>query len=178
MDKLEKYITENLEQFDSNEPPAGHFKRFEEKLDARFGHQKLIFTRSFVLRIAAVMMILLTVSVFVFDFATHRIRNFSLQAAGTEIPIDLQEAINYYDNTAADNLGKIQKLACCGQDTRSLYSMASGELDALDANAADLRKTLGENPGDERVQSALIRSKQMKETIMNNMIRKMKNAKK
>ena len=119
------------------------------------------------------------IKAFIFDFAGNRIRNYiQNNSSARELPADLQEAVSYYDDASANHLSKIRKLACCGQDSKSLYSMASGELDALDANARELKKACENNPGDERVQSALIRNQQMKETVMNNMIRQMKNAKK
>ncbi len=179
MDDLQKYVKENRELFEDSEPTEGHFARFEEKLGSQFDHHRLGMNRSFLLKIAAGLLILLTVTAFLFDFAAQKIRNFAQNnTSGKELQTELQEAVTYYDNAATNHLNKIQKLACCGQDSRKLYSMASGELDALDANATELKNTLKGNPDDERVQSALIRSQQMKETIMNNMIRQMKNAKK
>ena len=178
MDKFEKYVAENRNLFDDSEPPEGHFDRFRDKLEGQ-PVARIEMSRSLLLKIAAGLLILLTVSVFIFDFAMNRIRNnFQNNASAKELPADLQEAVNYYDGVAASHLNKIRKLACCGQDSRSLYSMASGELDALDANARELKKACENNPGDERVQSALIRNQQMKETVMNNMIRQMKSAKK
>ena len=179
MDNLEKFVNENHNLFGDSEPPGGHFDRFEEKLDQQFGHHRVGMNRTFLLKIAAGLLILLSVTVFLFDFTADRIRNFSQNSAsGKELPADLQDAVNYYNDAATSHLGRIQKLACCGQDKRKLYTIASGEMDALDANATELRGSLKENPGDERVQSALIRNQQMKETIMTNMIRKMQNAKK
>jgi hypothetical protein len=179
MDKLEKFVKENHELFEDSEPPLGHFERFEEKLDQQFGPVRVGMNRLFLLKIAAGLLILMTVSVFLFDFAAQRFRDYSQNTlSGKELPDELQEAVNYYDEVAAGHLNKIHTLACCGQDSKKLYSMASGEMDALDANAIELKKTLKENPGDERVQSALIRNQQMKETVMNNIIRKMQNAKK
>ena len=179
MDSLEKYMKDNRELFEDSEPPAGHFDRFAEKLDQQSVHHQVGMNRSFLLKIAAGLLILLTVTVFLFDFAAQKIRNFAQNdTSGKELPADLQEAVNYYDDAATNHLNNIQKLACCGQDSKKLFSVASGEMDALDANATELKKTLKGNPGDERVQSALIRNQQMKETVMKNMLRKMQNAKK
>jgi hypothetical protein len=179
MDKLEKFVKENRDIFDENEPSIGHFDRFEEKIDTRFGHQKAGMNRSFLLKIAAGLIILMTVTVFLFDFAARQISKYAQNnSQGKDLPVELQEAVNYYDDAASNHLNKIRKLACCGQDSRKIYSLASGELDALDANTVELRNTLKENPGDDRVQSALLRNQRMKETVLNNMISKMKSAKK
>ena len=179
MDNLEKFVKENRDLFEDNEPPVGHFDRFEEKLDSQFGHQNVGINRSFLLKIAAGIIILMTVTVLLFDYAAQHISKYAQKnVTGNDLPAELQEALTYYDDAATNHLEKIQKLACCGQDSRKLYSMASGELDALDANGTELKNSLKENPDDDRVQSALIRNQQMKETVMNNMIRQMKNAKK
>jgi hypothetical protein len=179
MDKLEKFVKENRDIFDENEPSIGHFDRFEEKLDTRFGYHKTGMNRSFLLKIAAGLIILMTVTVFLFDFAAQHISKYTQNnGQGKNLPAELQDAINYYNDAASDHLNKIQKLACCGQDSHKIYSLASGELDVLDANTAELRNTLKENPGDDRVQSALLRNQRMKETVLNNMISKMKSAKK
>lgn len=174
MDKLENFISENRELFDDAEPLGGHFSRFEDKLDKQNEQPGGSFDKYFLLKIAAGLLILLTVSVYIFDFAANR---FSKSLTGKSktaiVPAEMQDAINYYDDAASSKLGQINKLACCGQDTRKIYSMASAELRSLNENSEELKKTLSENP-DERVQAAIIRNYQMKEKVMNEVIDQMK----
>ena len=175
MDKLEKFISENRGSFDDAEPLSGHFSRFEEKLDQQQSHGGVAIDRNFLLKIAAGLLILLTVSVYIFDFAANRIsKNLSGENRSAIVPAEMQDAINYYDDAASAKLGQINKLACCGQDTRKVHSMASDELKSLDANSAELQKTLSENPGNERVQAAIIQNHQMKEKVMNQVVDKLK----
>jgi hypothetical protein len=177
MDKLEKFIESKRDIFDDHEPSPGHFDRFREKLGMQPETEPREKSRFYFIRVAAVIIVLLTVSVFLFDFAIRWIPGFGGNTASAgELPPDLQEAVSYYNETANTHLGRIQKLACCGQDSHKLYSIASGELTALDANTRELTQTLKEHP-DDRVKAALIRNQQMKETIMKNMIRQMSNAK-
>jgi hypothetical protein len=173
MDKLEQFILDNRESFETAEPSPGHFDRFREKLDDRFGQSRTDSNRSLFLKIAAGFLILVAASVFSLDYAIQWVKDSSGSSAS--LPSELQEAVNYYDATATEHLNNIQKLACCGQDSHKLYSMASGELKSLDDNSRELTNTLKENP-DERVKDALIRSQQMKEEVMKNVIRQMKNA--
>jgi hypothetical protein len=174
MDKLEKFIMENRELFDDAEPPEGHFDRFEEKLDQQLAPSGIVFDKYFLLKIAAGLLILFTVSVYIFDFAANRLSGSqSGKPRSALVSPEMQDAINYYDDAASTKLGQINKLACCGQDTRKIYSMASAELRSLNANSEELKKTLSENP-DERVQAAIIRNYQMKEKVMNELVEQMK----
>jgi hypothetical protein len=178
MDRLENYITENREFFDDKEPGVGHVTRFERMLDQNASPGKTSLNRGLILKIAAAVLLLLTVSIILFDFRQFRTHH-ALQngvSAGL-LPSELQETIDYYQNNAEDHLDRFQKLACCGQDTRKLHHLATDELAVLDANTQELEKVLKGNPGDERVQSALIRNQRMKETVMKNMIQKIQNVK-
>ena len=175
MDKLEKFITKNRESFDDAEPLTGHFSRFEEKLDQQQSHSGFAIDKNFLLKIAAGLLILLTVSVYIFDFAANRLsKNLSGESRSAIISTEMQDAINYYDDAASAKLGQIDKLACCGQDTRKVHSMANNEMNSLNANSAELQKTLSENPGNERIQAAIIQNHQMKEKVMNQMVSRMK----
>ena len=112
MDKLEKFMTENRDQFDDAEPMAGHFSRFEEMLDQETP-QPVLFSRTFLLKVAAGILVFLTVSVYIFDFAAHRAtRSFASERAGVSVPADVQDAMNYYDDAATSSFVKIRKLAC------------------------------------------------------------------
>jgi hypothetical protein len=175
MDKLDKFIIENRELFDDAEPLEGHFSRFEEKLDRQLhAGSTFTFSRNYFLKIAAGLLVLMTVSVYIFDFAAHRVSkslNSQNKSWGSS---EMQDAINYYDDAASMKLGQINKLACCGQDAGKIYSMAKSEMNSLNANAAELQKTLSENPGNERIQAAIIQNHQMKEKVMNEMVEEMK----
>jgi hypothetical protein len=175
MDKLEKFIIDNRESFDDAEPLSGHFSRFEEKLDRQNAQSGVYFDRNFLLKIAAGLLVLLTVSVFIFDFGANKLsKTLTAKNGSSVVPTEMQDAINYYDDAASTKLGQIDKLACCGQDTRNIYSMASDELNSLNANSKELQKALSENPGNERIQAAIIQNHQMKEKVMTNLVDQMK----
>lgn len=175
MDNLEKFIIDNRESFDDAEPLSGHFSRFEEKLDRQNAQSGVYFDRNFLLKIAAGLLVLLTVSVFIFDFGANKLsKSLTATNRSSVVPAEMQDAINYYDAAASTKLGQIDKLACCGQDTRNIHSMASSELNSLNANSKELQKALSENPGNERVQAAIIQNHQMKEKVMTNLVEQMK----
>ena len=173
MDNLEKFIGKNLDLFDGEEPLDGHFDRFEEKLNQANAGSDRPFDRYFMLKIAAGLLILLTISVFIFDFGANRLSRGLTEVNTVNAPNEIQEAINYYDAAASNSLKQINKLACCGQDTKNIYSMASEELKTLNANSDELQKTLQQNP-DERVKAALIQNNMMKEQVVNELVNQLK----
>ncbi|MDP4280744.1 MAG: hypothetical protein Q8867_01205 [Bacteroidota bacterium] len=158
-----------------SEPPEGHFDRFREKLGLDESLERYTLNRNFILKIAAVIVLLLATVALVFDFTAGKLQASQKSAS---IPQEIQDAMKYYDQASAEQLGEIRKLACCGQDYNSLNSIAEGELKALNAKSEELKKVLTDNPGDERVQSALIQNEQMKKSVMDNMVEKIKIAKK
>jgi hypothetical protein len=171
MDKLEKFFNENREAFMDEEPSDGHFSRFEEKLLQDGTGREFSGSRFLFLKIAAGLLVLLTVSVFIFDFGAERIfHSAANRQAVSNVPADIRDAVNYYDQAASEGIGTIRKLACCGQDSKNLVDMASSEIKSLDENTAELTKTLREHPGDERIQAALIRNQQMKATVVDHMV--------
>ena len=173
MDNLEKFIGKNRDLFDDEEPLDGHFERFEERLDQVNSGSDRSFDRYFMLMIAAGLLILLTISVFIFDFGANRISRGLSEVNTANVPNEIQEAINYYDAAASNSLKQINKLACCGQDTKNIYSMANEELKTLNANSEELQRTLQQNP-DERVKAALIQNNMMKEQVINELVNQMK----
>jgi hypothetical protein len=178
MDKLDKFINENASLFDDSEPDDGHFKRFSDKLDQESGVDSNLFKRNLMLKIAAVIIVLITATVLVFDLGMKRFsKSIEMSNAGTGLNTEMQNAMLYYDGLTTNRLGEFNKLACCGEEQIHLNSMVSSELNSLDANISELKKALEQNPDNERVQAALIQNQQMKNQVLDNMISQMKKTK-
>ena len=178
MDKLEKFISENAGLFNDSEPDEGHFSRFSEKLERESGAGSLRINRNLMLKIAAGLLILITATVLVFDLGVKRISktigNYSAEGVLTN---EIRDAMIYYDGQTKTRLGEFNKLACCGEEKVRLNSMASAELDNLDANITELKQALKQDPENERVQAALIQNQQMKNQVLDNMINQLKKTK-
>lgn len=171
MSNLEKYIKDHSEEFDTYEPEPGHFGRFEDRLIKQPVLKPSGHNRSLLLKIAALIIILITVSVFVFDFATREIRErFASEKYGTELPIEIMEAVQYYDNQASTQIATLHRLVANREDAGTLSATAIIEIQSLDAATDDLKKSLAENPGNEHILDAIIRNQQMKETMLTNII--------
>jgi len=174
MTDLQKFISDHRTEFDDLEPDPDHFRRFEKKLKKLPASRTLTSNRHQMLRIAALILVLISVSVFVFDLATREIREwYGTQTSRLELPKDVDEAIQYYDNQITQQLGEIRKLA--GENTagREVSASALKEIGMLDDNTNELKRCLLQNPNNERLLAALIQNQQMKEGILSNIVTKL-----
>ncbi|MCX6305773.1 MAG: hypothetical protein NT040_12490 [Bacteroidetes bacterium] len=171
MSNLEKYIKVHRDEFDSDEPEPGHLNRFEGLLAAQPGLKTPGHHRAPMLKIAALIVILITGSVVVFEFATREIRDrYATYKQGTELPAEIREAVQYYENQTNTQIATIHKLASNHKDAGSVSASALNEIQSLDAATDELKKSLAENPGNEQILDAIVRNQQVKETMLNTII--------
>jgi hypothetical protein len=179
MTNLQKIIRENREEFDDQEPAEGHFDRFAARLEQQPVTRSLPGTPTRMLKIAAVIVILITLSVGVFDLATREIReHFANAGQESELPLEIREAVQYYDNQATIQLATINKLAGNQGSAATTGATAMQEIQVLDTSTEDLKKSLAADPGNEHILDAIIRNQQMKETMLNTIITQLSQAKK
>ncbi|MEI7724162.1 MAG: hypothetical protein WCK09_03610 [Bacteroidota bacterium] len=179
MPNLQKFIRDHQSEFDDAEPSAGHFDRFAARLDALPVTRPVARTRSQMLKIAALILVLISVSVMVFDLATREIRDrFAMAKQGSELPLEIREAVQYYDNQSGKQMATLQSLTANHADAVALNASALKEIRSLDATTNELKKSLTENPGNERILDAIIQNQQMKETMLNNIITQLSPSKK
>lgn len=168
---LEKLIRENRDQFDNMEPLDGHFERFSERLGLEEETRITTPSRFGMLKVAAVILLIITGSVVVFDLATRSIRErFSSPVATTLMPAEFNEAVQYYDARATAQLKEVHKLANSPEQAVLINADALKEMNKLDEDTRELQKSLAENPNCERLQAAIIQNQQMKEGIVNNIV--------
>jgi hypothetical protein len=178
MSDIEKYFIRHQNEFDSYEPDSGHFERFELRLKEQQTILRSGQSRSTILKIAALILILISVSVFVFEFATREIRNrFSSEKSFSELPAEINEAVQYYNNQTNMHLGAIRKMAASNSEALSLSTAALKEIRNLDEATNDLKQTLSLNPGNEQILDAIIRNQKMKDSILNNILKQLSQSK-
>jgi hypothetical protein len=171
MSDLEKYMRDHRAEFDGDEPDPGHFKRFEERLATQPVTMHRGVNRFAMLKVAALILLLITVSVFVFDWAGREIREqFATGKQGTELPLEVREAVQYYDSQTATQLGTLNKLAAAQNEAATVNESARKEMKNLDAATAELKKLLAGNPGNERILDAIVQNQRMKESVLKNII--------
>lgn len=174
MSKLEQFFIDHNEEFDDQEPNPGHFNRFEEKLNKPSFRGTVHPAKNIFLRIAAVIIVLITVTVFVFDWVARELREgFNTQSANTELPAEVREVVQYYDLRVAESMGKLNALAANPIEAGMLKKDAEREIDNLDADSGELKHSLAENPDNERILAAFILNQQMKVGVIDNMIDKL-----
>jgi hypothetical protein len=174
MENLEKFIRENRDEFDTTEPLDGHFERFRERLGSAEENQATGISRFYFLKVAAIILLFITISVFVFDQAARSVRNrFSKETPAAQLPVEITEAMQYYDAKAISQLSQVRKLASDPVQADLINEDALKEMEALDAGTKDLQQSLAENPNNDRIQAAIIQNQQMKEGIMNTIISKL-----
>ena len=171
MPDLEKYIKSHFDEFNSNEPDSGHFTRFENRLNAQPQLKPSGRNRSLLLKIAATILILIILSAFIFEFATREIRErFYAEKAKTELPPEIMQAVQYYDNQTNAQIATLNKLAANREDAGTLNASVLKEIQSLDATTNELKISLLKNPGNDHILDAIIQNQQMKETMLNTII--------
>lgn len=174
MGRLEEMIRENREQFDSMEPLDGHFERFSERLGYHMVKAETPVRRFYFLKVAAVILLMVTAGLTVYDLATGSLRNNLFQARQEGVMnSELREAISYYDSRTEARMKEISRLASNPAQAAQIKETALREISALDESTRELEKSLAENPGCERLQSAILQNQQMKEGIVNAIVSKL-----
>lgn len=169
--KLEQLIRDNREAFDAPEPDPGHFDRFEARLQAAELQRIKRDNRSGMLKVAALILLLISASVFVFDYATREIRQRMMATAGAdEFPLEMHEAMFYYNTRTEQQLGKLNKMAANQTEAANIRNSALQEIAKLDRCTGDLKSELQRNPGNEKIQEAILLNQQMKEEVVTNIV--------
>lgn len=159
MTDIENYIHTQLEQFNTEEPPDGHYERFKEKSALKNSkHVRLTF-----LKIAALVLISLIISYAAFrefDIINYNIEN--LYIVNTNV--ELYEAEQFYNDQLALYYNKLQQLGFNNDMVEK--SKILNELSEMDHQVQTLKSDLKLNPDDERVVHAIIYFYQVKLELM------------
>jgi len=159
MSDLEKYLIENRQHFDLDEPEAGHFKRFDARLGHKAGRRNpFIMT----LQIAASLAVILTSGILIIK-TTKSGDKMAVHGLSPEV----QEANEYYVRQVDYKYEQISELSF---DSKEEKEVLLKELSEMDSYYKQLLKDLDANPGDERAVNALISHYQVKLEVMDHII--------
>jgi hypothetical protein len=166
MKPLDEYIRSNLDRFEAEEPPEGHFDRFDQLL-TRSRRRRIIGSGKVLLRIAAIVLIGLVISYAVFrDF--NLLKQYSASNySGTADP-ELNEAEQFYNNQLSIAYTKIQNLRFNNDPNEK--SQVLKELTEMDKQVKAMKQDLIQNPDDERIVNAIINYYQLKIEMMDMII--------
>jgi hypothetical protein len=166
MKALDDYIKNNPGLFNTEEPPDGHFERFDSKLQLFNGHRKNQ-TSFVILKIAAVIIL----GVFLTYFGLRSIKVTNNDASGlysASSQTELNEAEQYYSSQLNDYYTEIKGLRF--NNDKQEKKKVLDELTEMDKQVRVMKNDLKQNPDDERIVYAIINFYQVKIEIMNMII--------
>jgi len=166
MDKLEKYILQNREEFDLAEPSPDVW----EKIHKREGNEKVIKVnwKKHLMRAAAVILIIGT-TYFIQEFR-YNSENKNVETAQIDenliIP-ELKEVEDYYNTEVNRKMKEISKLANYNSEIQMHLENDMAELDSV---YSDLKNDLKENIDNEEVIAAMIQNYKIKMEILEDLL--------
>lgn len=171
-DYIEKFIIDNVDELNNEEPPAGHFERFSDRL---YEESKVrTFSWQRVWKVAAVV-------VFVF-LAVNQVRmwvmpqqkeTFSLAGISSEYA----EVEFFYTSSIQSGLDTWNSLAEAGIVPEAEYDLMQKELKEFERRFEEIQKEFEANPYDERVINAMLGYYQMKLNIITMIVSKLQEVK-
>lgn len=173
MKGLENTIKKNRDAFDSQEPGSDHFRNFEARLDELHGQeQESWFERNgMVLRIAAAVLLFMTIGSFFYTGLFNSVKDsISDKIVAAELPIELQEVMQYYNVLTDKKVQQIDDLAVSQDEASRIKEMAFTELRALEADRIELEAEYARYPNSERIMNALLQNQQQKSEILDKII--------
>ncbi len=143
MTDFEKFVKENRELFDDQEPYPGHFKRFRMKNERRYVRRRGY------LSIAAAF-----IAGIILASAMYRYLSFGEdKQALSELSPQVKETLYYYDLVSRDMIEEIREMPV---DDGQLKKKVLNDVERNDQTYQQLLGDLRKYPGDERVIHALI----------------------
>lgn len=171
MKKLDKLIAGHRDEFDDMEPATGHFDRFMSKLEDLNETERPVVKQFSMLKIAAFILILISVSVAAIEFITRAsLKNLFPTDEYAALTAEMNDAILYYDNRADKMMTQLQTLTGASPEAREMQLSVQKELQNLDASTAELKRSMKQNPDNERIRAAIIQNQQMKESIISTVL--------
>lgn len=165
---IEKYIRENAGEMNLQEPPGGHFERFEARLGLESRRRTINWQT--VWRVAAAV-------VFVF-LAVNQTRIWLLPEQGSQVTLasispDYAEVEYFYTSSIQSGIDSWNSLASSGIVSEDENKVMQQEFREFERRYEDIQKELEANPHDERVINAMLEYYQAKLNVINMIVNKL-----
>jgi hypothetical protein len=172
MGNLETFINKNRNAFDSEEPSVGHLERFLQQLEAQPSGMAPVRKKRLFFKMAAAILVLLTLGAIGYEFSSHEPgRQLLFSMTQQELPTEISDALQYYDQETATRLATLHSLTQSNHQAKMVSQGILNEIASLDASSTELKEQWFLEPGNDRIEAALIRNQQMKQDILNELIR-------
>jgi hypothetical protein len=172
-DELERLILYNRQSLLNEEPPQGHFERFEAKLRKTEKPVRKINFQALLKIAAMVVFALLAVNQARIYFFPQKQKTLSLGSISPEY----REVEFYYTSSIQLGMDQWEKLKKEGLISESEQQMMHKEQAEFDQMYQKLQEDLKANPDDERVINAMLEYYQTRMNVMNLVINKLKEVK-
>jgi hypothetical protein len=166
-DRLERYIRDNREAFDDFEPSKDLWKKIEVEAaknnpkGKKLGGRLLYFSEpKFVLRIAASIAILFTISYLAFNYGKSVAQNPDIVALNPAYAKQLTQ----FTSTVEEKRGELKFLET---EDPMLYHDFNAELKGLDQDYQRLKADLPKNPNQEELLKAMMQNLTMQVEVLN-----------
>ena len=153
MKRIEDIIKNNKEAFSDNEPRDGHLERFTDKLAEHHLKEEGWFERyAIAVRIAAAVLVFVAVTTLIYTDRLPVIKRlFTQSIASAELPMELVEAMQYYNVLTDKKVNQIDDFASSSDEAKRVKEKAMFELKSLEENTTELEKEYAQNPNNERI---------------------------
>ncbi|SHF31502.1 hypothetical protein SAMN05444274_104397 [Mariniphaga anaerophila] len=180
-DYIEELILNNMEELNQNEPPAGHFERFQNKLEEA-NQKKKAFPFKWIWKAAAA-------AVFAFLVINQAVIWFAPESGGehgesastgmtlASVSPEYEEVEFYYTSAISGGLNQWERLVAEGLISEEEQQMMNGELEEFEEVFKKLQADLSANPEDGRVINAMIEYYQTKLSLINMIVEKLEEVK-
>lgn len=172
MSKLEEKIKKESAFFDAHEPAPGHREKFIDLLDAEPELKQTGSVSSIWMKIAATLIILISVGYVTFNFITEKKSN-AQNVMLIEYNEDFESILTYYDAKAADKILEIESLSPDAEQATHVKKTALKQFENIDISMAAIEKEYHKNPENEKLKAAMINSKRNKVKVMDQIIQQL-----
>jgi hypothetical protein len=172
MSILEEKIKNEKAFFNPYEPTPGHREKFIDLLDAEPGLQPSRKIGSIWLKIAATLLILISIGAIAFNFITESKSN-AQNVLLIEYNEDFQSVLTYYDEKAANKMEEIEKLSPDSEQASHIKKSILQQFEDIDISMAAIEKDYQKNPENEKLKAAMINSKRNKVKVMDQVIQQL-----
>lgn len=180
-DYIEEIILKELEELNNNEPPVGHLERFESKLKLQNKKRVILFGKIWKVA-AAVIFVLLVINqgiIYLSPEGKNSIFEFFSKKEYTlaSVSPEYHEVESYYNNAINVGLNQWQTMVNEGYISEDEQKMMDNELSDFKERYESLQKDLAANPNDDRVINAMLEYYQVKLSVIDLIVNKLKEVK-
>ncbi len=170
MKNIEDIIRSNKDFFEDAEPSAGHFERFNRKLEimcqGKMAKRSIV---PYLLKAAVVTLLVTLSSLWTWD---HFIRPSNNRMTLGQVSPQYKEVENYYVHQVNIMEGEIVNVDL--KNNPAQKEMLMKEMKSMDSTYVSLQKELKANPNDERIINAMIEHYQTKLEVMTYIVNQLK----